>query len=316
MPAILTHDFFGQDAYGSALQSVDLFTPDERDAFLLGNQGPDPLFYLVIMPPLDAFRQLGSDMHHVPPSRLFVSLRKAVDSLPEEDRSVGRAYLAGFTCHYLLDRAMHPLVFFWERGLCGAGVDELDYTDSSEVHAEIERDFDEMVLYTKRNQTIQTYKPYEQVLRGRDYMLEVLGNVYFDSVVGPIAEEEPSAKKVFPLAVSCFRVVQRMFWSPKGKKTGALSRLEAPVLRRRYSFVRAMSHRVRAELTSDFDNRDHAQWRNPFTGEVRTDSFWDIYNATLEEVAPALSVVFEDDFTEETAHTLTRGLNFSGERVE
>lgn len=316
MPAIMTHDFFGQDAYGPALGAVSLYTPDERDAFLLGNQGPDPLFYLMLTPPLKEFEELGSSMHHDPPTELFLSLRKAVDELPEEKRSVGRAYLAGFTCHYLLDRAMHPLVFYWERGICQAGVEDLDMSDHSIVHAEIERDLDEMVLYAKRNQSIEVYRPYEQVLRGRDEVLDVIGDIYFSSVVGPLAEGEPTARRVYPLAVRCFRVVQRLFWSPRGSKTDALARVENPIRKGRYSLVRAMSHRVRPEATSDFDNRDHLPWRKPFTGEASTDSFWDIYNDALDEVVPSLQIVLGDGFDRDAALTFTRGLNFSGETVE
>lgn len=316
MPAILTHDQFGQDAFGTALEFVSLYTPDERDAFLLGNQGPDPLFYLALTPPLEEFRVLGSDMHSMSPTQLFLKLRKAVDMLGEQDQSVGRAYLAGFTCHYLLDRAVHPLVYHWERGICAAGVEDLDASDGGVVHAEIERDLDEMVLFTKHNQTIETYKPYEEVLRGRDRMLEVIGDVYFNSVVGPIAEGEPTANKIFPLAVSCFRVTQRMFWSPRKKKTAVLACAEKPILKKRYSLIRAMSHRVRAELTSDFDNHANALWRNPFTGAMKNASFWDLYNNALDEVSWALPIVLEDEFDADAALTLTRGLNFSGEPVE
>ena len=173
MPALLAHDFFAQDAFGSAIQTVSLYTPDERDAFLLGSQGPDPLFYL-LLPPLEEFRKLGNLMHSEGPSSLLVAMRMAVDGLDEEDQPIGRAYLAGFVCHYLLDRAIHPLVGFWERGICQAGVLDLDATDSSAVHAEVERDFDEMVLYKKRNQTILAYRPYEEVLRARDEVLDIL----------------------------------------------------------------------------------------------------------------------------------------------
>lgn len=316
MPAMLTHDFFGQDAYGSALKSVNLFTPDERDAFLLGNQGPDPLFYLMLLPPLHEFEELGSNMHKVAPSPIFVSLRRAVDALPEVDKPIGQAYLAGFTCHYLLDRAMHPLVFWWEKSICRAGVDGLDVTDHSIVHAEIERDLDEMVLFAKRNQTIQAYRPYEEVLRGSDNMLRVVGDVYFGSLVGPLAEEEPSAARVFPLAVACFRVAQRMFYSPGGTKARLFERIEKPARRIRYSLVKAMSHRVRAELVSDFDNRDNRPWRNPFTGARSTASFWDLYNGALDEVPAALEMVFADGFDEEAAHALTHGINFGGDCVE
>lgn len=316
MPAMLTHDLFGQDAFGPALGAIDLYTPDERDAFLLGNQGPDPLFYLALLPPLEEFERLGTTMHHIPPSAPFVSLRKAADGLPEVDQPIALAYLAGFTCHYLLDRAVHPFVYFWERGICAAGVDDLDESDASIVHAEIERDLDEMVLFVKRDQTIETYRPYEQVLCARDDVLRVIGDLYCSSVVGSLAEDEPTASRVFPLAVKSFRVTQRMFWSPTGKLSDALAFAEKPLLNNRYSLVRAMSHRVRAQSTSDFDNRDHATWRNPFTGESSRDSFWDIYDRTLGEVVPALKVVLGEDFDEEAAYQLTGGLNFCGERVE
>ena len=316
MPAIMTHDFFGQDAYDAAAELVSLFTPDELNAFLLGNQGPDPLFYLMLTPPLEEFRKLGEDMHHMAPTQLFLALRKATDELSEEKRSVGRAYLAGFTCHYLLDRAMHPFVYYWERGLCQAGIDELDMSDSGMVHAEVERDFDEMVLFTKRQETIATYRPYEQVLRGRDEMLAIVGDLYFSSVAGPVVDGEPTANKVFPLAVYCFRVAQRMFWSPTGTKRDSLAKVEGPLLKNRYSLVRAMSHRPRAEATSDFDNREHARWRNPFTGATSNESFWDIYQRALDEVGPTLSVVLGDGFNEEAAFAMTGGLDFCGEPVE
>ena len=315
MPAMLTHDFFGRDAYARAMDVTDLYTPDERDAFMLGSQGPDPLFYLMLLPPLKVFERLGSDMHHVAPGPLLLSLRGAVDELGEHDRSVGRAYLAGFVCHYLLDRAVHPLVFYWERGICHAGVEGLDGSDGSVVHAEIERDLDEMVLFSKRGETVETYRPYKEVLRGRDEMLRVLGDVYFASVVGPLADGEPTANRVFPLAVTCFRVAQRMFWSPTGTKTSGLAALEGPLLHKRYSLVRAMSHRVRPEATSVFDNRDRVEWRNPFTNEASHESFWDLYDGALEQVKPAIECVLGDGFDEGAVAKLTQGLNFGGEPV-
>lgn len=316
MPAILTHDFFGQDAYGTVLQSIRMSEPDERDAFLLGNQGPDPLFYLKLMPPLKEFEELGGSMHCMPPSHLFASMRSAVDALPASAQGVGRAYLAGFTCHYLLDRAVHPLVYWWERGICQAGVDGLDLSDHDMVHAEIERDLDEMVLFAKTNQTIRTYRPYQMVLRGNDEMLRIVGDLYLGSVMGPLVANEPTAARVFPLAVRCFRFTQRMFWSPGNGKARMLQQLEKPALHVRYSRVKAMSHRVRNEATSDFDNSDHRPWKAPATGVVSTASFWDLYNGALDQVGAAVSAVLADGFDEQAAHALTQGLNFSGEPVE
>ena len=316
MPAVLAHDFFGQDAYGSALGSVSLCTPDERDAFLLGCQGPDPLFYLALLPPLDAFRELGGRMHREGTSSLFVAMRASVDALEEADQPIGRAYLAGFVCHYLLDRAVHPLVGYWERGICQAGVLDLDANDSGVVHAEIERDLDEMVLYAKRNQTILAYRPYEEVLTARDEVLSIIGGLYFMAAVGAVAGGEPTASRVFPIAVGCYRKTLKALWSPTGTKATVLGGLERNVRSQRYSLVRAMSHRHRAEATSDFDNRDHLPWKNPYTGEVSTESFWDLYDDALAQAEIAIASVLAPDFDRDAAMALTRGLNFSGEPVE
>lgn len=316
MAALITHDFFGQDAFGAALQSAELETPDERDAFLLGNQGPDPLFYLILLPPLDAFRRLGGRMHDEGPSSLLAAMRTSVDALDESEQPIGRAYLAGFVCHYLLDRAVHPLVKHWVQGICEAGVPGLDGSDASAVHAEIERDWDEMVLYTKRNQTIMTYKPYEEVLRVREEVLNIVGKVYFAAAVAAVAEGEPTAVRVYPIAVSCYKRALKMMYSPRGMKRKLVGAVERRALRERYAISQAMAYRPRAETTSVYDNHEHRPWTNPFTGKRCTDSFWDLYNDALEEVPAALATVLAPGFDANVAAGLTLGLNFSGEPVE
>ena len=110
MPAILTHDFFGQDVYAAHSHVIGK-SIDEKDAFLLGNQGPDPLFYLVLSPSMKQFFGLGSTMHHDAPSKLIAALKESLQVLEEHELPVGRAYALGFLCHYSLDRAMHPLVY-------------------------------------------------------------------------------------------------------------------------------------------------------------------------------------------------------------
>lgn len=316
MPALLVHDFFAQDAFGSAIESVNLYTPDERDAFLLGSQGPDPLFYLLLMPPLEEFRKLGHQMHDEGPSSLLVAMHKAVDALDAEDQPIGRAYLAGFVCHYLLDRAIHPLVGFWERGICQAGVLDLDATDASAVHADVERDFDEMALYKKRNQTILAYRPYEEVLRARDEVLNIIGKVYFSVAVAAIAGGEPTAVRVFPIAVRCYRIAMRAMYSPRGAQSKLLGAVESVVLHERYPMLRTMAHRVRAEATSVYENADHRPWRDPYTDAVRTESFWDLYDGALAEAGSAIATVLSPAFDKGAAAVLTRGINFSGNPVE
>lgn len=313
MPAIMTHDFFGKDIYDECFSTIGM-TADERDAFLLGNQGPDPLFYTLIDPALKDFRNVGDVIHHERPTSLICAMRLAYEALDSSDRASGRAYALGFLCHYLLDSAMHPLVYAEQYAFCDAGVEGLDRSAGSYVHAEIERDFDEMVLYTKLHRTVQTYKPYREVLRLGEPALEAVGRMYalvLQSVYGIYAPQNLYVK-----AVHDFRVVQHLFYSKNGQKAGVLGTVEKLATRKPYSLERAMAHRARAEETSDFDNRGHASWTNPFTKEESTDSFWDIYGAARKRVSSALALFADDSFTLAEAAELTDGLNFSGQPAE
>lgn len=110
MPAIITHDQFGREALVKAATDV-VSNERERNAFLLGNQGPDPLFYCVANPTTAKYHELGNLMHHTDPSALLFSLAQSLVYLPEAAHPLAKAYIAGFLCHYLLDRAEHPLVY-------------------------------------------------------------------------------------------------------------------------------------------------------------------------------------------------------------
>lgn len=314
MPAILTHNFFGADALGAASSVLGFAAFDENDAFLLGNQGPDPLFYLVADPTVDAsVRDLGDQMHHDRPRRLILALHDAISMLPEEERTVGEAYAAGFLCHYLLDSRMHPLVFSWEYGICDAGVPGLDRSDGGKVHAEIERDLDEMVLFTKTGETVSSWAPWRHVLQASDQTLATIDKLYFYLALWTYSRTVP--QDLYTKAVKSFRRIQHLFWSPGGGKTAVLAPVERLFTHNRYSLYSAMAHRPRAEKTSDFDNRDHRPWADPFTGAVRTEGFWDLYEGALGSVLAAERAFFDPDFDLGRARELTEDKNFSGEVV-
>ena len=310
MPAILTHDFFGRDALDMASSQVNLISKDAHDAFMLGNQGPDPLFYLIIEPRISKQSRVGGLMHEARPAKLLASLHDALSMLTHAERPVGDAYAAGFLCHYLLDCSMHPLVFSYQDAICDAGIDGLDRSDGSIVHAEIERELDEMVLFEKRHETVATYKPYREVLRASDAALAIIDKLYF--YMNLWTYSRTLELDTFGRAVKAFRVCQRGFWSPTGKLANTLAVVDKGVQHTRYSLVKAMSHRVRASDESVFANQEHAAWINPFTKETSNDSFWDLYEEALGRVFDGEAQFFATDFDEQAAQELTGNINFSG----
>lgn len=308
MPALITHDTFGRDVYDRRHSFIG-GTRDEADAFLLGNQGPDPLFYSVLSPRLHAVHRLGNRMHNEKPSELLEAFKQSLFVLKEGERGIGRAYALGFLCHYLLDSTMHPFVFFQQYQACDAGEPGLDRSHGSEVHGVIESEFDELVLYTKRGETIATFDPSREVLKASDHVLAVVSKMYAYVALTLFGIFIPA--NAFGSSVKLFRRAQAFFYSPKGIKRDVVARIEEVV--RPHSFYRAMSHRCVALEESMFDNREHALWKDPFTGAVSNDGFWERYGKALARTDAALAAFDRDDFDVEAARAITGDLDFSGE---
>ena len=134
MPSIITHDTFGHEVYHELFGMIG-GSRDEAEAFLLGNQGPDPLFYSVALPWLHANHDLGSVMHDAKPAELIDAFKTGLPFLAAPERSVARAYALGFLCHYTLDSTAHPFIFAQQYALCDAGEPGLTRADGHEVHA-------------------------------------------------------------------------------------------------------------------------------------------------------------------------------------
>ena len=171
-----------------------------------------------------------------------------------------------------------------------------------------------MALYALTGKTVERWRPHERVLQASRDVLAAVDKVYFYVALWIFGRAiDP---RTFSTAVVEFRLVQRAFDSPSGRKRAALSAIERVATRGSFSLVRSMSHRARPEDTSDFDNREHRPWENPFTHEVATTGFWDLFDAARARVLPTIDELFSDDFCLAAARELTHDLNFEGAPTE
>lgn len=313
MPAIVTHDLFGRAVADDVADLMNFRSVDERDAYLLGNQGPDPLFYLVAHPLMAKWSKLGNTMHDASPAPLLVAMHEAADQLEGRERGIARAYVAGFTSHWALDSTMHPFVYYWQNGLTRAGVPGLDASDAQKVHAEIERDWDEMALFRLTGKTVAEWRPYREVLVASPEVLSCVDKLYFYVALWVFGQ--PVDPQAFSVSVHEFRLLQRLFYSAGGGKRLALGGVERLFTRGRYSLYRAMSHRVRRQDTSDFDNRGHAAWENPFTGEVSHTDFWELFEGAQARILPLIDEIVISGADVDVVRGLTGDLNFEGNPV-
>ena len=310
MPAILTHDLFGRGVLEDVSSLLGLRTAEERDAFLLGNQGPDPLFYLQVDPLMHKWSPLGNAMHETSPARLLLAMREAAWRLDGRERQLARAYVAGFACHWLLDSTAHPLVYYWQDGLTSAGVPGLDASAAPRVHAEVERDLDEAVLYRLTGRTVERWVPHERALAASRAVLAAVDKVYFYVALWVFGRAVDP--RTFSVAVREFRLVQHLFDSPRGEKRRVLSALERAVTRAPFSLVASMSHRARACERSDFDNGEHREWESPLTHERSRASFWDLFEAARARALPVVDELINGSPDLDAARRLTADVNFEG----
>ncbi len=307
MPALITHNTFGRLAYGQVKSQVGLSEEAQR-AFLLGNQGPDPLFSAMGILGLRPWRQLGHDMHVEKPVELLAHLEEACSDLPEPERTIVRAWAAGFLCHYALDSNAHPLIYRQEYDFCDAGVPGLGRDNASEVHGAIEADLDEAALFLTSNATIADVKPWKLLeslpQRAASAISEAVSTLA-DSVYGTSIP-----RSMYRRCARAFRYLQHLLYTPDNGKRAVLSTMEHAV--RGKSLYNAMAWQDCAHADSVFDNAAHAPWRNPFTNEETDASFVDLFFQAEEEAKLLIEAFSDHALDEACARELSGGLNFNG----
>ncbi len=275
MPAIITHHLFGEDA--SQLLPKDMVSDQEELlAFLLGNQGPDPLWSRISpnAHTMISCHRLATRMHASHMVEAFMALRSSVEHLPQEDMSVGRAFVLGILAHYLLDSITHPLVYALQEGIIAA--DPTLEDARSDIHALLESDIDTWILWQMRQQTILdspatiSLMSTKRIDRVAGALFSYVAQEVFDIELGP-SEYGRSGEN--------YRLLYRVIDPPSellASTVWTLERLAHP-----YSRLQAMAHRSPSSDDCASANLEHYPWRNPATGELSRASFADLFHDAL-----------------------------------
>jgi len=304
MPALLTHDFFGRDVFEQIALEGPFDSQDARDLFLLGNQGPDPLFYAQFMLRFLPIKRFGSRLHKEKPDETIESFQRIAYNLPKPEQDLLVAYLLGFICHFTLDSVVHPFIYAQEYALCDAGVKGLDRCDGPLVHAQLEADLDMMMLFQRLGVGIRKFNYTPYVLRASDAGLALLDRAYETMAHEVFSYSLPS--DAFSKGIRDMRLSIRLLYSPLGIKRGLIGKLER--IFTRHSYAQAMSPPNDIGLTCDSDNRFNTPWVNPQNGAISTASFADLYEQALEVALINVKAVLEG----KPGLEITHGLNFDG----
>lgn len=301
MPALITHHLFGEESIDRLPQGV-ITSDEERIAFILGNQGPDPFFFHILTPRVSDCTLLAQVMHRSRMSRQFSCLRDGVSHLQPRDANLGRAFALGLLSHYVLDRNAHPFVYEQQFGIVESDP-ELE-ASGSQVHAVLESDLDVLMLQLKRDgATVEDYPPAGEIVT-TDRINRVAG-VLMSYVAGRVYGIDIPAGE-YAGAVADMQLLYRTIEPAGSAKTRAIALLEGLV--HDYSLLDGLAHRVKTELPERTGNLGHLAWKNPFTDEVSNESFPEVFDRALVDYECTVARFIETGDME----AVTNHVNYSG----
>lgn len=314
MPGIVTHHMFGVDVYGSCPQLIGE-TQSALDAFLLGNLGPDPFFYLTASSLLRKYRRIGQILHKQNTPQLLFSIHEhfiADESMRES--AAHKAYALGFLCHYLLDSTVHPLVYAQQHAVCNTHLEGLAGEWSHRVvHATIETSLDEYVLTTRLGATAATLPPHKTMLRCPAPVLLSLSRSFSPVLKDTYGLRVPET--AFTSAVSLNRLAQQVLDS---KSAGVRQHFDYLAgLGMASSYVQALSHRGKLSPRTPFTNDDHIPWKVPFAKDTVINlSFDELFAQALKRAQEVLPLYAQADFDLDACTALAANVNFLGRPVK
>lgn len=297
MPSIVTHYYFGKEMLKLIPENEQWDRPC-REAFLFGNQGPDPLFFSFSSKYSKIIRTMGFRIHdqHCTPALKVLLKRMNQDSPSARLRT---AYQMGMLCHYTLDSNAHPYVHCFEKKLLESGVLKENYRFT---HAMLETNIDVMLMHL-HGKTVSEFSVPDVIHSDRRVDLAVahlyseFSRVFYHQRI-PVSEFEKTFNNM--------RLTEKLLRSKHGIKRSLLSKVDKVALGD--SFYGAMSHTENQVFLFDFINLTHQEWVDK-RGVLVSSSFWELFQQALTEACGNLTRWKQGDPLE----TITANINFEGE---
>jgi hypothetical protein len=280
MPASLTHHLFTRESL-SRIGAQLPFVKGREALVSIGSQGPDPFYFYGFVPwrkrvDKQEVNALGTLFHASDPIAVLPDLIGKLAAFDGEERQIATAFLYGFLMHYVLDRQVHPYVFF-HSGFDLNGGFHLPY---SADHARFESLLDTAMMNYFETSFTQIH-PYRSLLCP-DAWLDTVDDL-FAHWRSDIAGDQRYSKSLGDM-----RSVLRAVFG----KAGIRRKLIKALVGER-SLIYAMAHPPKISKAEAYDylNLSHRPWRDPSTGIITTDSVIDRFEVAQRDMAGIASLL-------------------------
>lgn len=283
MPAFSTHYAFACRCAG-LVQAHCSFLLD-KNALMVGTQGPDIFFFHRILPvlmPGHSMRKTGSALHRAKPGDIFDAAAQHIRKSKEKEITL--SYFYGFILHYALDRCCHPYIYAKQRELETIYPRLHPFTLHNEVELALDAYVLSKVLHEKTPADFQpalTFYPNGRMLQATEACLQAV----LKDACGCKLQKGAAVQ-----AIADTRTAQRLLHDQHGLKRALAAHIEKALLPLTGGMkLSVMVRPVCAKCGAAYANESHACWHSPWQPDVpRRESFLDLFYAAQTDAAELL----------------------------
>ncbi|MFD1065761.1 zinc dependent phospholipase C family protein [Oceanobacillus locisalsi] len=260
MPNIWTHIFFAEDVCNAL--SCESHHSDYRYTLFLGAQGPDPFFYYRFWPWLsnNTGKDIGNALHTKQCGPFLMHLIESAGKQSDETK----VYVMGFITHHLLDRHTHPYIHY-----------RAGYQGSK--HQKLETIIDTIWAFRTRKMELWKHPAYAEINVGNPLPASIL--YLLDDSIRKFYPALSFQMQDIQTAYQDMITAQKLFADPDGWKNKILK-----------PFISSYSHQP-VNTSIDYLNEAKKPWMHAATGEVRQESFAELYEDAFHDAVSLLPLV-------------------------
>jgi hypothetical protein len=279
MPSLLTHQFFAT-RFIEAFKHEFPFLLDHYSVVTLGAQGPDPLFFyghapFSKRPNTKKVNHLGNLLHAEPKHLLDL-----MSTMNHDLTKVELSYLLGALTHYVLDRTVHPYVFY-HTGFDQKG--EL-VPPFQGAHAKFEVTFDVAV---KQHYALDEKLYHPAVTLGiSDDVFPILDAFYLKAYPSLIE------KGMFENAIKDMQATYSFLYHASFFKQAFVRLLTG---KQSLPFNLIHPKMIKKDLEDSLLNLKHTSYQHPVTGKTATHNFDELMNIALDDMRVLVQLIFSAD---------------------
>lgn len=302
MPSILTHYGFNKELFD---RKID-FLKNNEDIYLVGAQGPDPFFFRGLIPSFfnknsKDIRKYGSRLHKMSPDQVFSFLFNYANQ--SEHRDTLFSYIYGAGMHYILDRKIHPYVYY-KTGFSDNKKEKRRYFVS---HTLFETNIDVLLM----NGLFDKYKVKPQESIECDiFKINCVSEMY-GSLAKDFMKEKCITNASFKEAYNDMKKIEKILYSKKGVKKKIVDILL------KNTPINTMMHprKVKDDNLIDYLNIKNNDWKDPCLEIIYNKSVHQLIDEAKEEVTIWKKIVidaYNEIFNEEELKLFTKQMIYDG----